>query len=295
MSAMISGDHLHMTDQSCTMTAWRTATEQQRSCATTQVATDTLDSKADRPYRVLGRGALLGEASEHGPGHRRGQFHRHAMYRRRCWHRGEQVIGIDNLNDYYVTSLKQARLATLTAQRSFAFQRTRARRSRRPLALRQRASRDRSRRPSRRSAGCALFGRSSARLYQRQCGCPSRSAGSLPPHGETQAFRLCQLVLGLRRQHQATLRHRRRCRPAAIALRRHQEGGRADELLLRTSLQGADDRSLRFFTVYGPWGRPEAWRRDSSPRRSLPASRSSCLTTAGCGAISPMSTISSPA
>ena len=44
--------------------------------------------------------------------------------------RGEQVDRrIDNLNDYYVTSLKQARLATLTAQRGFAFQTARTRAS----------------------------------------------------------------------------------------------------------------------------------------------------------------------
>lgn len=33
--------------------------------------------------------------------------------------RGDEVIGIDNLNDYYEVSLKQARLALLTARRNF--------------------------------------------------------------------------------------------------------------------------------------------------------------------------------
>jgi UDP-glucuronate 4-epimerase len=37
--------------------------------------------------------------------------------------RGEQVVGIDNLNDYYAVSLKEARLATLTGQRGFRFER----------------------------------------------------------------------------------------------------------------------------------------------------------------------------
>jgi UDP-glucuronate 4-epimerase len=37
--------------------------------------------------------------------------------------RGDQVIGIDNLNDYYAVSLKEARLATLTGQRGFGFER----------------------------------------------------------------------------------------------------------------------------------------------------------------------------
>lgn len=35
--------------------------------------------------------------------------------------RGDQVIGIDNLNDYYDVTLKQARLARLTAQTGFVF------------------------------------------------------------------------------------------------------------------------------------------------------------------------------
>ncbi len=35
--------------------------------------------------------------------------------------RGENVIGIDNMNDYYDVTLKQARLARLTAQKNFSF------------------------------------------------------------------------------------------------------------------------------------------------------------------------------
>ena len=37
--------------------------------------------------------------------------------------RGEQVVGIDNLNDYYDVTLKEARLARLTSQAGFAFRR----------------------------------------------------------------------------------------------------------------------------------------------------------------------------
>jgi UDP-glucuronate 4-epimerase len=35
--------------------------------------------------------------------------------------RGERVIGVDNLNDYYDVSLKEARLATLREHRDFTF------------------------------------------------------------------------------------------------------------------------------------------------------------------------------
>ena len=34
--------------------------------------------------------------------------------------RGDQVIGIDNLNDYYDVKLKEARLARLTSQAGFS-------------------------------------------------------------------------------------------------------------------------------------------------------------------------------
>ncbi len=38
--------------------------------------------------------------------------------------RGDHVVGLDNLNDYYAVSLKEARLATLTGQPGFQFVRT---------------------------------------------------------------------------------------------------------------------------------------------------------------------------
>ncbi|HEY4040864.1 MAG TPA: SDR family NAD(P)-dependent oxidoreductase, partial [Rhodopila sp.] len=37
--------------------------------------------------------------------------------------RGEAVVGVDNLNDYYDVTLKQARLERLRKQRGFSFHR----------------------------------------------------------------------------------------------------------------------------------------------------------------------------
>jgi len=37
----------------------------------------------------------------------------------RLLERGDEVVGLDNLNDYYDVSLKQARLARLTAHANF--------------------------------------------------------------------------------------------------------------------------------------------------------------------------------
>ena len=36
--------------------------------------------------------------------------------------RGEQVIGIDNINDYYDPALKNARLAQITTHKNFYFE-----------------------------------------------------------------------------------------------------------------------------------------------------------------------------
>ena len=47
---------------------------------------------------------------------------------------GDEVIGIDNLNDYYDVSLKQARLARLEAHPKFVFHKTKIKRIRIPLS-----------------------------------------------------------------------------------------------------------------------------------------------------------------
>ncbi|SFS13176.1 NAD-dependent epimerase/dehydratase family protein [Sphingomonas jatrophae] len=58
------------------------------------------------PVLVTGAAGFVGHAVSH-----------------RLLDRGERVIGVDIVNDYYETSLKDARLATLTAREGFAFHR----------------------------------------------------------------------------------------------------------------------------------------------------------------------------
>lgn len=59
----------------------------------------------DKPVLVTGAAGFIGHATAH-----------------RLLDRGERVVGIDNLNDYYETSLKEARLATLSSREGFVFQ-----------------------------------------------------------------------------------------------------------------------------------------------------------------------------
>ena len=47
------------------------------------------------------------------PGHRRRRLHRHAPVRERCSTRGATVVGVDNFDPYYDVALKRARLARL--------------------------------------------------------------------------------------------------------------------------------------------------------------------------------------
>jgi UDP-glucuronate 4-epimerase len=56
------------------------------------------------PILVTGAAGFIGHATAH-----------------RLLDRGEQIIGIDNLNDYYDPALKEARLATLTSRENFRF------------------------------------------------------------------------------------------------------------------------------------------------------------------------------
>ncbi|MCB5425817.1 NAD-dependent epimerase/dehydratase family protein [Altererythrobacter sp. CC-YST694] len=58
----------------------------------------------DGPILVTGAAGFIGHAVAH-----------------RLLERGERVIGVDNLNDYYDVSLKEARLATFNGRREFAF------------------------------------------------------------------------------------------------------------------------------------------------------------------------------
>ena len=72
---------------------------------------------------------------------------------------------------------------------------------------------------------------------------------------------------------------------------------KANELMAHTysHLYGLPVTGLRFFTVYGPWGRPGHGAVHVHQGHAAKAGRSAFSTRAGCSAISPMSTTSSKA
>ena len=170
--------------------------------------------------------------------------------------RGETVVGLDNLNAYYDVSLKEARLARLGAQpgsgsssstsRSAAAWRTCSPGSVPTASFtwrRRPACATRSRTPTPTSTAISSGSRTSWRDAATTASSTSVYASSSPA---------C-----LRRQHQDAVLRARQRRPPHQPLRRHQEGKRADGAYLQPIFSSLPTTGLRFFTVYGPWGRPD--------------------------------------
>ena len=172
----------------------------------------------------------------------------------RLLERGDEVIGLDNLNDYYEVSLKEARLARLYGHPRFRFLRVRHLRSRGDGAgLRDRAAA--AGHAPRRASGCALLLDPSPCLRGRQPRGVHDHPGGLPTQ-RRRAPRVRLFQLCLRRQYpHALLVHDNVDHPLSL----YAATKKANELMAHTysHLYGLPVTGLRFFTVYGPWGRPD--------------------------------------
>ncbi|MDE2219225.1 MAG: NAD-dependent epimerase/dehydratase family protein [Gammaproteobacteria bacterium] len=168
--------------------------------------------------------------------------------------RGDEVVGLDNLNEYYDVRLKQARLARLEAQPGFRFAR---------LDLADQAGM------------AALFERE---RFQRvvHLGAQAGVRHSLEdPHGyvSSNLAGTLNVLEGCRRQRAEHLVYASTSSVYGASTRlpfsEHQAAvhplsfyaatKRACELMAHaySSLFGLATTGLRFFTVYGPWGRPD--------------------------------------
>jgi UDP-glucuronate 4-epimerase len=170
--------------------------------------------------------------------------------------RGERVIGVDNLNDYYDVRLKQARLDRLAARRSFEF---------RGGDVADRA---------------AMHGLINAERDIDSIVHLAAQAGVrhslVDPYAYIQSNVLGHLVMLEAARLLPGLRHlvyassssvygANRALPFSEAdrvdtpLSVYAATKRADELLshVYAHLHGLPQTGLRFFTVYGPWGRPD--------------------------------------
>ena len=170
--------------------------------------------------------------------------------------RGERVIGVDNLNDYYDVRLKEARLKELAAEPGFAFAR---------LDI---AAED---------AIAALAGREPAidRIVHLAAQAGVRYSITNPGayirdnvQGQYVLLELCRRLDRLRHfvyASSSSVYGGNRKLPFSIADRVDQPVSlyaatkRSDELISHaySHLFRIPATGLRFFTVYGPWGRPD--------------------------------------
>jgi UDP-glucuronate 4-epimerase len=170
--------------------------------------------------------------------------------------RGERVIGIDNLNDYYDVRLKQARLARLRRRAAFAFMRA-------DVADRI-AIHDLVRRHGDLEAIVHLAAQAGVRhsLVDPYAYVQSNVLGHLVV---LEAARLLPRLRHLVYASSSSVYGGNRDLPFSETDRVdnpvsvYAATKRADELLSHAyaHLHGLPQTGLRFFTVYGPWGRPD--------------------------------------
>jgi UDP-glucuronate 4-epimerase len=174
--------------------------------------------------------------------------------------RGERVIGVDNLNDYYSVALKQARLAALAPQSGFSFNR---------LDLAERGAL---------AALCAAQpGLDRIVHLAAQAGV---RYSLVNPHayvsanivGQLEVLEACRRIPGLKHllfASSSSVYGGNTKLPFAVSDRidtpqsLYAATKKADELMTYcySHLYAIPSTGLRFFTVYGPWGRPDmaAW------------------------------------
>ena len=204
--------------------------------------------------------------------------------------RGDTVVGIDNLNDYYDPTLKRARLARLEKHGRLQFQPRGRRRPRRPCTACSRSRTPQARRPSRGTGGRALFADKPCCLHRLQPGRIRQHAGRLPPRGvEHLVYASSSSVYGGNTRH--ALQRAPERRPPCQPVRGDQEGQRADGPQLQPPVPAADHGPalLHGVRTLGPAGHGLVPVHQGDAGR---ATRSTSSTTAKCCATSPTSTTS---
>ena len=173
---------------------------------------------------------------------------------RQLLERGYEVVGLDSLNDYYDVTLKQARLAQLSGHGSFRFVRLDLADAGAVLELfaRERFARvvhlaaQAGVRHSLKDPGAYLRSNVSGTLSVLE-GCRHHGVGHL-------VYASTSSVYGANTDMPFSV-HRGADHPLSL----YAASKRANELMAHSysALFGLPTTGLRFFTVYGPWGRPD--------------------------------------
>ena len=170
--------------------------------------------------------------------------------------RGDQIVGIDNLNAYYDVSLKEARLARLTADKNFAF---------RKLDV---ADRDGMLKLADEFPGITAIVHLAAQAGVRHSLTDPYTYVTSNVMGQAVMLELARKLKSLKHfvyASSSSVYGGNTKLPFAIDDPVNQPNSlyaatkRADELFGYTyaHLYGVAATGLRFFTVYGPWGRPD--------------------------------------
>jgi len=168
--------------------------------------------------------------------------------------RGDEVVGLDNLNDYYDVSLKQARLARLQGHGAFRF-------VHRDLADRQAMARLFAAEGFERVVHLGAQAGVRHSLNEPHAYIDSNIVGTLNVlegcrhHGVAHlVYASSSSVYGASTKLPYSV-HEAASHPVSL----YAATKRANELMAHSysSLFGLPTTGLRFFTVYGPWGRPD--------------------------------------
>ncbi|MBS0432913.1 MAG: NAD-dependent epimerase [Proteobacteria bacterium] len=168
--------------------------------------------------------------------------------------RGDEVIGVDNLNAYYDVSLKQARLDRLTPQKGFSFVRA---------GIEDGAAVERVFAEFKPQRVVNLAAQAGVRysIENPHAYVESNLVGFINileacRHGKVEhlVYASSSSVYGANRKLPFSVRD-----PVDHPLSLYAATKKANELMAHTysHLYGLPTTGLRFFTVYGPWGRPD--------------------------------------
>lgn len=168
--------------------------------------------------------------------------------------RGDEVLGVDNLNDYYDVSLKQARLSRLTAREGFTFEQ---------LSIEDKASFDKAYKNYGPDRVVNLAAQAGVRysLENPQAYLDANITGFLNVleacrhmGSDHLVYASSSSVYGANTAMPFSV-HNNVDHPVSL----YAASKKTNELMAHTysHLFGIPTTGLRFFTVYGPWGRPD--------------------------------------
>ncbi|MFO7581456.1 NAD-dependent epimerase [Guyparkeria sp.] len=168
--------------------------------------------------------------------------------------RGDTVVGLDNLNDYYDVNLKKARLARLTGQDGFSFERMDVADRAGMADLFERIGVDRVVHLAAQAGVRYSIENPHAYVDSNLVGFTNILEGCRHNGVEHLVYASSSSVYGANSEMPFSVHHN-----VDHPLSLYAATKKANELMAHTyaSLYDLPTTGLRFFTVYGPWGRPD--------------------------------------